>query len=89
MFAWIQQGTHDMPVACTWLMIFLTVPVGFPVGLAVGMATSAISANLGIIYQPFWDLVPMWIAMTVAGYFQWFVAMPYLWGKIRGKKSSN
>lgn len=75
-----------MPEAFTWLMIFLTIPVGFPVAMAVGLATSAISETLGFTYRPFWDLVPMWIALTVAGYLQWFVVVPLIWGKRRGNR---
>ena len=78
-----------MPIAFFWLMIFLTAPVGFPVGIGVGTATSALSAKFGITYQAFWDLVPMWLALAVAGYFQWFVIVPSLWRVFRPAKSSN
>lgn len=84
-FAWVQQDIHDMPVAFAWLMIFLTAPVGLPITILVGVTTSFISESLGITYRPFWDIVPMWIALTTAGYFQWFVATPWLYKKIRGR----
>jgi hypothetical protein len=85
-FAWLQRDIHDMPVAFTWLMIFLTIPIGFPVAMAIGLATSAISKALGIAYDPFWDLVPSWIAFTFAGYLQWFVFVPFVWSKLRGRE---
>jgi hypothetical protein len=85
-FAWAQREIHDMPVAFTWLMIFLTMPVGPPVAMAVGIATSTMSTALGISYDPFWDVVPSWIAFTIAGYLQWFVFVPFAWGKLLGKQ---
>jgi hypothetical protein len=84
-FAWVRQDIHDMPIAFAWLMIFLTAPVGLPIIMLVGVSTSFISENLGITYQPFWNLVPMWIVLTIAGYFQWFVVTPWLYKKIRGR----
>jgi len=87
-FAWAQRDIHDMPEAFLWLMIFLTLPIGFPVAMAVGMTTAAISTDHGIAYDPFWDLVPMWIALTIAGHLQWFVFVPFVWGKFRGREKA-
>lgn len=86
-FAWEQQHIHDMPEAFVWLMIFLTIPVGFPVAAAVGIASSEISKYFGIAYHPFWDLVPFWIVVTVAGYLQWFVLLPFFWRKLRAPRA--
>lgn len=87
LFAWVQQDIHDMPEAFAWLMIFLTMPIGLPVTAAVGITTSEVSKALGIAYQPFWDLVPMWIAVTLAGYLQWFVLLPWLWRRFYEKRA--
>ncbi len=84
-FAWEQQGIHDMPEAFIWLMIFLTFPIGYAVAMVVGVVMSVLPES-SAAYHPFWDLVPMWIALTVAGYFQWFVAIPWLWRKLRGQQ---
>src|SRR6266850_797897 len=71
--AWVQQDIDDMPVGVLWLMIILAMPVGFPIVMAAGLVTSAIHTHFGTTYQPFWDIVPSWIALTFAGYLQWFV----------------
>jgi hypothetical protein len=85
LFGWVQQSIHDMPIAFVWFMFFLTGPVGVLFAALVGMMTSLISENLGIIYRPFWDLVPMWIPLTVTGYFQWLVIVPLIWKRINGE----
>src|SRR5258708_37103925 len=82
-FAWVQQSIHDMPVAFIWLMIFLTFPIGYAVALIVGILSSTFPGTG--TYHPFWDVVPMWIALTVAGYAQWFVLLPAAWRRVRGK----
>ena len=83
LFAWEQQHIHDMPEAFAWLMIILAFPFGLPVATVVGIATSESSKFFGITYNPFWDLVPFWIALTVMGYLQWFALVPFLWGRLR------
>lgn len=83
LFAWQQQHIHDMPEAFVWLIIFLTMPIGFLVIAAVGVATSAIEASFGLTYHPFWNLVPLWVIGTASGYVQWFVLLPALWRKLR------
>ena len=82
-FAWRQQAIDDMPVAFIYLMIFLTFPVGFAVATVVGLVAATFSS--GTTYQPFWDIVPIWTTLTVAGYAQWFICLPWLWGRIRAK----
>jgi len=80
-FAWVQQSIHDMPEAFIWLMIFLTFPVGYAVAMILGIVASVLPQPA--TYHPFWDVVPMWIALTVAGYAQWFVLVPFVWRKVR------
>jgi hypothetical protein len=84
-FAWVQREIHDMPEAFAWLMLFLTFPIGFPVAMAAGLATWSIETLFKIPYHPFWDLVPTWVGLTIAGYIQWFVFVPFVWSRIRGR----
>lgn len=87
LFAWQQQGIHDMPVAFFWLLVFLTMPLGFPVIALVGVLTSLIEAIFGIPYNPFWDLVPVWLFGTAVGYVQWFILIPFGWRKRRASRA--
>lgn len=86
LFAFVQRGVHDMPVAFTWLLIALTFPIGLPVGAIVGILMSQAYAKLGLPYSPFLDLLPSWLVMVSFGYLQWFVVVPGIGRRLlRGK----
>jgi len=84
-FAWVQREIHDMPQAFTVIMLLLTFPIGHPAAMAEGFINWSIHTMLNVPYVPFWDEAPMWVAMTLTGDIQWFVFMPFLWSKIRGR----
>ena len=65
-------------------MAFVTFPIGIPVTIAVGLAMAAVEAMFSITYNPFWDIVPLWIAVSLCGYLQWFVFLPFVWKKAFG-----
>lgn len=76
LFGFVQQGIHDMPVALTWFMIFLSFPLGL---LGIGLDYVAIEPLVQAVelpYHPFFSLLPSWLAMTIIGYFQWFKLVP-------------
>lgn len=81
-FAYVQQGIHDMPVALTWLLILLAFPIGFVAAPAVGIAWSSLAANAGLVYHPFWHSLPLWVAIVSLGYLQWFVVVPKLFRRL-------
>lgn len=82
-FGYEQQDIPDMPVVFAWFMIFLSFPVGLLGAAFVGVAWSAITAQLGLAYHPFCDLVPYWVTLVAVGYIQWFVVAPKLFQKVR------
>lgn len=85
-FAYVQREIHDMPVAFTWLLIFLSFPLCF---LAIMVDVKVIEPMLttaGLSYDPFLSLLPGWIGMVVLGYFQWFVALPTVVRRLFGDK---
>ncbi len=88
-FAYIQQSIHDMPIAFTWLMIFITAPVGFIVAPITGIATNYLFEIFGFEYHPFLALLPSWFAMVIIGYIQWFIALPrfFSWAKSKWQGS--
>ena len=89
LFAYVQQGIHDMPIAFFWFMAFLSAPIGSFFGALVGGGWSLLTDAIGSIYHPFLDLLPMWITFVVVGYFQWFVALPWVIIKILKKMTRN
>jgi hypothetical protein len=85
-FAFSAREINDMPIAATWLMLFLTAPAGIIVSGVFTLLVPYMQAQAAYIYDPFWEFVPFWIGCVILGYFQWFVALPLLWKRlIRGK----
>ena len=84
-FAWRQRHIHDMPEAFFWLMIFLSFPAGYVAAFAAGVVTSLLFRSIELPYHPFWEVVPVWIIVTSAGYAQWFVLVPAIWRRIRAR----
>ncbi len=88
-FGYQQQHIHDMPVAFVWFMIFLAFPSVFAVSVVVGIVSAAITSHFGIAYQPFFDLIPFWVASVLVGYAQWFILLPKLYKWVRHARSST
>jgi len=87
-FAWQQRDIHDMPEALFALMNLFTFPLGFGAAMLLGLATFALSNVFPEgAYHPFLSVVPVWAALTLAGYLQWFVLIPWAWQRLNAWKS--
>jgi formate/nitrite transporter FocA (FNT family) len=75
-FAYVQQGIHDMPVALTSLLVLLAFPIGVVAVPVAGVAWSSLATNAGFVYHPFWHSLPLWVVAVSLGYLQWFVVVP-------------
>jgi len=89
LFAYLQRDIHDMPIAVTWLMVFISAPVGFIIAPITGIATNYLFEIFSFEYHPFLALLPSWFAMVIIGYIQWFVALPrfFSWAKSKWQGS--
>lgn len=81
-FAWVQKDINDMPIAFLWLMVFLTAPIGIVI-----TALDGVAGAMGITNQPFWEMALLWVVFVVAGYVQWFVFLPSVWGHFRAQRA--
>jgi hypothetical protein len=77
-FGFVQRDIHDMPIAFTWFLFFLSFPIGSVAVAAVGYLTGAVTMELGLNYYPFWNELPMWVTGVIVGYLQWFVVVPLI-----------
>ena len=70
-FAIVQRDIHDMDIAYTYFMLFLT----FPSGLVVAGVLAALSTAF---YLPggLAGVLFTWPPFVVLGYLQWFVLLP-------------
>lgn len=88
-FGYVQRGIHDMPVGFTWLMIFLSAPLGLLIPFIAGKVAPILLAQTWYVYDPFWDLVPYWIGFVFSGYVQWFILIPAAFRKVFRTKAFN
>lgn len=82
-FAYVQRDIHDMPIAFFWLLIFLTLPAG----LVIVLAWSFLAQVLPVLSAGIWDLTLVWSIAVLAGYVQWFIALPWVYRRARTPSS--
>jgi hypothetical protein len=62
-------------------MIILTVPIGYGLGTLHGFLSLLLYKSWGIMIPRLYADVIEWILFVLAGYFQWFVLVPWLYRK--------
>lgn len=89
-FAWTQVSYHaqfdpqlksEILLRHGLLMLVLTLPSGWALAALVG----GILNSLGIHLTGMADVFFVSITCAVAGFFQWFIFLPWLWRKLRVK----
>ena len=82
----------DALVLFAWAMVALSFPTGLSVSVVLAVvlvAADALNANPGTS-MPWWlGTLLVWLAYCVAGYFQWFMALPWLWQRYRAASVST
>jgi hypothetical protein len=84
----VQREIHDTDIAFAYFMLFLTFPSGVGVATIAGVILKVLYDMLGVVVPG--GFVPnllSWLVLVLAGYLQWFIALPWLWGRFR--QSSN
>lgn len=83
-FAFDARAIHDADIAFLSLMLVLTFPIGYAFAAVVGVAFYALNSMFGIVVPGgFIPNLVFWVFFVAAGYFQWFVAIPWLYRKLR------
>jgi hypothetical protein len=78
------KTNSDIWIVLTWSMLVLS----FPASLIVSLAHMALDAGLSItIKTSYLSLAIEWVAYFVLGYLQWFVLLPWLWRKWKGRRT--
>jgi divalent metal cation (Fe/Co/Zn/Cd) transporter len=83
----------DIGIFLVYGMLFFSFPASLPMA-AIFALLAMLQDNLGI---PLLDLIGsnyvgfcvMWLAFFGAGYWQWFVLVPRLWGKWKARRSGT
>jgi hypothetical protein len=85
-YTFLQRNTHepDIDLTFTLAMLALTFPIGFVLGALGGFMFLFLYKALGIVVPGgFLANAILWIFYVAAGYFQWFVLIPWLYRKAR------
>lgn len=75
LFALVRRDMPDISIAFTWLLILLTAPSGF---LALVAVKTGVVETLGFASNPYLSVLSLWVAAVLAGYFQWFMVVPWI-----------
>ncbi len=87
-FAFIQRDIRDTDIVFTYFMLFLTLPLGYGLAALAGVVFLGLYTWSGLVVPGgFLHNVASWCFFVAVGYFQWFVAIPWLYRKLR--KPSN
>ena len=83
-FAYVQRHIPDVDIVFAYLMLALTFPVGFLIAAMLSLAFAAIENLFGLtVPGGFTSNAATWVLFVVAGYLQWFVAIPWALRKFR------
>ena len=83
-FAFVQRQIHDMDIAYTYLMLFLTFPAGLLVALVLAAVGASVSLPTGFIFA-----LISWPLFVILGYLQWFVLLPKTVRRFRQPSNST
>jgi hypothetical protein len=83
-FAFNAREIHDTDIAFLSLMLVLTFPIGYAFAALVGVVFYALNSMFGIVVPGgFIPNLLSWVFFVAAGYFQWFIVVPWLYKKLR------
>jgi hypothetical protein len=68
----------DIAITFGLTMIILAFPIGYGLGALIGFLSLVLYESWGITIPRLYDDVIVWILFVPAGYFQWFVLIPWL-----------
>jgi hypothetical protein len=71
----------DIAIAFGWTMIILTFPIGYGLGALIGFLSLLLYKSWGITIPRLYADLIVWTLFVPAGYFQWFVLVPWLFRK--------
>jgi hypothetical protein len=79
------KPNSDIGVVLAWSMLTLAFPVSLLVALAFTGISLVTEQMVGVISTSYWWIAITWLCFFVAGYWQWFVLLPWLWRKWKGR----
>ena len=83
LFAFVQRAVPDADIAFSYLMLFLTFPIGYAFLLFMGSIFEMLFNFTGVVVPGgFAFSLCVWPLFVATGYFQWFQIIPWLYRKL-------
>lgn len=83
-FAFDARDNHEADIVFAYLMLFLTLPIGYAFAALVGVVFCALNSIFCVVVPGgFISNLVSWLFLVAAGYFQWFIAFPWLYRRLR------
>jgi len=84
------KPNSDIGVFFVWSMLILAFPSSLLVALFfTGLSIAVDELFSAVIPTSYWSLSVGWICFLIAGYWQWFVLLPWLWRKWKTRRTAG
>jgi len=86
---WVYTPANDAPLVLAYGMLFLSFPSGLLLTLAMMFPYMGVAGLFGFSETGYVTMVVQWSTMAVAGYWQWFICVPWIWRKIAASRKTQ
>jgi hypothetical protein len=84
------KPNSDIGIFFVWSMLILAFPSSLLVALFfTGLSIAIDELFSAVIPTSYWSLSVGWVCFFVAGYWQWFVLLPWLWRKWKTRRTAG
>ena len=86
LFLFDGSPNSDADVILAYGMLFLSFPISLVVSLISGTLGYAAFSLFGyVVTVSYTNILVGWLVFFIAGYWQWFTFLPWLWHKVRSR----
>ena len=84
------KPNSDIGIFFTWSMLILAFPSSLLVALFfAGLSIAVEELFSAVIPTSYWSISVGWACFFVAGYWQWFMLLPWLWRKWKTRRTAG
>lgn len=84
------KPNSDADMLLGYTMLTLTFPLGLVLAAALSLLGQIAYATTGYVFTTSYASIAVtWLVFFVAGYLQWFVLVPWLWRKWKGRQARS
>ena len=84
------KPNSDIEILLAWSMLVLAFPISVLVALILtGLSIVSERVFAAVIPTSYWWIIITWLCFFIAGYWQWFGLIPWLWRKWKARRDSS